>query len=433
MDPPDDLRSFLQSGRPAIELEQYRTTYRRTRITANLFLPFASVLMGTHFEHAPVVIGGIVSLAMLILLHSHVRRSAPLLEMIGFDTVLYIGMTVFADAPEISMFVAVSQLFILFYFVGARTAIWVAVAFLSLGCAATGATLFMDAQVRTPADSLLLVVVVVVLTAIPTVWTQLRAGGEMHRMRARQEELSVDKDRLLDDKDRFLASVSHELRTPLTAVIGLAHTLAEGGEMLSDHEKAEFLKIMLDQGEEVAAIVDDLLVAARAETGHLSLVIQDVDMVTELSAIVDASVVVAHDGALPVVADPIRTRQILRNLLSNAARYGGDNVRVRMSTADQIGVVSVEDDGPPIDEEELDVIFAAYGRAHQRPGRTDSVGLGLTVSRQLARLMGGDVVYCHEDGWSRFVLTLPLSNLPISVRREPGPASRVPKLARSPR
>jgi signal transduction histidine kinase len=100
---------------------------------------------------------------------------------------------------------------------------------------------------------------------------------------------------------------------------------------------------------------------------------------------------------------------VLRNLVSNAARYGGQSKRVRIWQRGAMGIVAVEDDGPAIPAESLDSIFSAYGRAHDRPGRTDSVGLGLTVSRQLARMMGGDVSYGHDGRWTSFQLSLPSS------------------------
>ena len=371
--------------------------------------------MAARFEYPLITVGGIVVMASLILLHSGLRRSGSLLEMIVFDTVLYLGMTVVADSPEITMFVAVAHVFILFHFVPARAAIASAIGFLTLGCVATGITLFMDSQQRNPGDSLLLAAVVAFLASVPAVWTQLKAGAEMHRLRIHQEQLSADKDRLLADKDRFVASVSHELRTPLTAVVGLAHTLADDPDGLTAEEKREFIGMIVQQGDEVAALVDDLLVAARAGSGHLALVVGEVDLVYELAAVIPDDIeLISSAEQVTVVGDPVRVRQVLRNLVSNAARYGGENKRARIWLRGVMGVVAVEDDGPAIPDNSIDSIFTAYGRAHDRPGRTDSVGLGLTVSRQLARMMGGDVTYGHDGRWTSFQLSLPMSVMATS-------------------
>lgn len=404
-----EARSFFRSDRPPIELPDINRIYRRSRVGVSLGIVVSGVLLRGQFEHRLLVIGGIVLLSVLILVHALVRKRAQLLEMVVFDTTLYLGMAILVDVPEVPLFVALAQSFIAFFFLPARSAITSLTVLTLGGFGAAGITLVWQLQSRTATQSVLIIGVVTVLTLVPLSWVLLRAGAEMHRHRDKEEKLSREKDDLLVDKDRFVASVSHELRTPLTTVVGLAHTLAETSDSLTEAERAEFLETLVEQSEEVAAIVDDLLVAARAETGHLSLVLQEVDLAEELAAVVEPETAVINSAPsqLLVTADPIRVRQVLRNLISNSQRYGGPNRRVRLSTRGINGIVSIEDDGSPIDPDRADLIFAAYGRAHDRPGRTDSVGLGLTVSRQLARLMGGDVVYDHNDGWTSFSLVLP--------------------------
>ncbi len=350
-------------------------------------------------------------MAIVIILHAFVRRESSLLEMVIVDTVVYLGMTCFADSPETPLFVAMVQTFIVFHFVRARVAVAVAGVFLTLGWAATAATFYIDAQHHTPSESLLLAAVVVAVAAIPVIWTQLQAGAEMHRLRRNTEQLAIDKDQLLVDKDRFVASVSHELRTPLTAVVGLAHTLADSAGTLTPEEHSEFVSLIVHQSEEVASIVDDLLVTARAGTGNLSLVVGEVDLGGEIERLTTPDFDLQSDVESPiiVVADPVRVRQILRNLTSNTLRYGGEHKRITLRRHGVMGLVSVDDSGPAINEDHLETIFTAFGRAHARPGQTDSVGLGLTVSRQLARMMGGDVVYRHDGKWGSFQLALPMA------------------------
>jgi signal transduction histidine kinase len=121
-------------------------------------------------------------------------------------------------------------------------------------------------------------------------------------------------------------------------------------------------------------------------------------------------------------ADPLRVRQIVRNLLSNAVRYGGTTITVHLDSSDGRGRVVVADDGDGIPADAVDSIFETYTRAHSSAVRPGSVGIGLAVSRRLARLMGGDVVY--EPGPpTAFVLTLPASS-PVrttSAARPPQP------------
>jgi signal transduction histidine kinase len=101
-------------------------------------------------------------------------------------------------------------------------------------------------------------------------------------------------------------------------------------------------------------------------------------------------------------------RQILRNLISNALRYGGPNIEVSTSREPGTFVVEVNDDGVGIATEDHERVFVAYERAHQSEGQPGSVGLGLTVSRTLAELMGGSLTY-RFDGRSVFRLELPSS------------------------
>ncbi len=116
-------------------------------------------------------------------------------------------------------------------------------------------------------------------------------------------------------------------------------------------------------------------------------------------------------------ADPARARQIIRNLLTNAVRYGGESIRVRSARHNGKVLVSVMDDGPGIPEEQREAIFEPYHRAHRLGTQPESVGLGLTVSRQLARLMAGDLTYRFDGDRSIFELVLPASAPP--PREEP--------------
>lgn len=113
-----------------------------------------------------------------------------------------------------------------------------------------------------------------------------------------------------------------------------------------------------------------------------------------------------------VHADPLRVRQIVRNLLTNAARYGGGRVRVVLETGPGHGALTVLDDGDGVPSDQAEMIFESYGRAHNAAGQPGSVGLGLSVSRNLARNMGGDLSYSRRDGWTGFELTLPLQHSP---------------------
>lgn len=221
---------------------------------------------------------------------------------------------------------------------------------------------------------------------------------------------------LIQSKDEFVASVSHEVRTPLTAVVGLAEELRVNRAEFREVETDEFIGLIADQSREVANIIEDLLVAARADTGTLDINLGVVDLrdLVGIELVGGGFAESLHQGNLtiemleaPAWGDTTRVRQIIRNLLTNALRYGGDRVRVSSGVSEGIARIGVADSGSGIPIQDQDRIFEPYQRAHDRPTQPGSVGLGLTVARQLARLMGGDLTYRYEGGESIFELALP--------------------------
>ncbi len=218
----------------------------------------------------------------------------------------------------------------------------------------------------------------------------------------------------LESKDEFIASVSHELRTPLTAVLGLSKELEDRFDSFDQKELIEFVSIIARQSGEVSAIVEDLLVSARAEAGNLTICPEEMDANQLIGDLVSRSEIIGDDdppievvGVAPVAwADPLRTRQIVRNLLSNAGRYGGSDVWVELGSRNGSVVVRVCDSGPGVEGADRDRIFEPYRSAHPQASMPASVGLGLSVARQLARLMGGDVELVAAPH-TAFELTLP--------------------------
>lgn len=218
---------------------------------------------------------------------------------------------------------------------------------------------------------------------------------------------------LVMSKDRFVASVSHELRTPLAAVLGFAEELKTNASSFRAEELADMLELIADQSQEMADMVEDLLVSARADIGTVSIRPQDVYLRSQAEAVLAGlgstgeKEVIVVGGKGRVWADPSRTRQIIRNLITNAVRYGGDHVSIEAVETPEETVLTVTDDGPGLDRSQWEEIFQPYQRAHDAPTQPASIGLGLTVARQLARLMGGELVYRCDDEGSVFSLTLP--------------------------
>jgi PAS domain S-box-containing protein len=220
---------------------------------------------------------------------------------------------------------------------------------------------------------------------------------------------------LLESKNQLIASVSHELRTPLTAVLGFAELLRGDVETLTSTEQVELIESIAGQTSDLANIVEDLLVAARADNETLNVARVSVDLRAQSAQVLEALSQHAGRGNITFDAqvvrgwgDPARVRQIMRNLITNAFRYGGRNIVVSTYVKDSEACVAVADDGTGIPEEDRERIFEPYERSPGSKGLTASIGLGLTVSRKLANLMKGDLTYRYEDGISVFELALPL-------------------------
>jgi PAS domain S-box-containing protein len=237
------------------------------------------------------------------------------------------------------------------------------------------------------------------------------------RVEQRTAELARANERLealVASKTDFVASVSHELRTPLTSVIGFAELLMDSTTQIDPDQRQGILAEIADQGYELANIVEDLLVAARTEIGDLNVSRVPVNLKAQTAQVLETmrttagrAIEIEGDPRF-AVADPQRVRQILRNLVTNAIRYGGPEIVVTLHAASE-GLVGIAvcDNGEGIPEEARDAIFDRYTRAHDRPGLTESFGLGLAISRELARLMGGDLVY-NRTVLTEFRLLLPL-------------------------
>jgi signal transduction histidine kinase len=227
-------------------------------------------------------------------------------------------------------------------------------------------------------------------------------------------------DQLMRSKDEFIASVSHELRTPLTVVAGLSFELEQKWQTFSDSELGEFIALISSESREMADLIEDLLVAARADIGKVPVYLEDIDLRSCIDQVVDACALAdrariqtSGDGVLGCV-DPVRYRQVIRNLITNAIRYGGPRIWVTVGAVEDEAVVSVSDDGAGIAAADREKVFAAYERAHQSQHVPGSVGLGLTVSRKLTELMGGSISYRYEGG-SNFELRFPLVRTALRV------------------
>jgi len=214
-------------------------------------------------------------------------------------------------------------------------------------------------------------------------------------------------------KSEFLANTSHELRTPLTAILGFLRLIMDGA--VKDPEKQrEFLKIAHESAESLLNIINDVLDLAKIEAGRLEVhfapvpvrtVLEDVETLFKHQMKSKGLVFRIHgaDSKLVLWTDSDRTSQVLTNLLSNALKFTerGGSITVSCAKLDGQIVFAVEDTGIGIPAEALESVFSSF---YQVDGSTTRLrggtGLGLTISRRLAELMGGTLeLSSHGDGF----------------------------------
>ncbi len=231
----------------------------------------------------------------------------------------------------------------------------------------------------------------------------------------------------LRSRIELIGTVSHELRTPLTAIVGYSRLLADC-ETLSIEERTEMAGVVGQQAEDMVDIVEDLLTAAQAEAGTLRVAAGPIDLAEEAHRAV-TGMAARHAGSLmvevgptPALGDARRVRQVIRNLVANAIAHGGYHIKVSTTIEGHSAGVLVADDGPGLSPGDEERVFEAFQRGSRARTGQGSVGLGLTVSRQLARLMGGDLTFAREDGMTVFRLALPARPLPTPASQPQVPA-----------
>jgi len=251
-------------------------------------------------------------------------------------------------------------------------------------------------------------------------------GGRVVVLRDVSEDMRLE--RLRAD---FVATAAHELRTPLAAVYGAVRTLRHSKHELSEEMSTQFLAMIEDEAERLKLVMDQLLVSAQLDRDEVTMHREAVDL-AELCKSIAGTVelrkpesielaVRAPEDVVEVDADGERLRQVVANLLDNAIKYspGGGRVEVRVGMQGGSGTIEVADQGLGIPAHEQQRIFEKFYRLD--PSMTRGIGgsgLGLYISRELVRHMGGEIIVDSQLGeGSTFTVLLPLAHVP-RLRRE---------------
>ena len=222
-------------------------------------------------------------------------------------------------------------------------------------------------------------------------------------------------------KSLFLANMSHEIRTPLTAVIGYAETLQE--ESLSQAESNECVNTILRNGKHLLNVINDILDLSKIEANKLDVELISVSLlnvVNEVESVMEHTargkgLALDVDFKFPIpgtiASDPTKLKQVLLNLLSNSIKFtenGSVTLSCEFNAPTSHLIFTVADTGIGMSQEVIERIFSPFAQADASTTRKfGGTGLGLTISRQLAKMLGGDLVCTSEPGkGSKFVLTI---------------------------
>ena len=240
-------------------------------------------------------------------------------------------------------------------------------------------------------------------------------------------------------KSQFLANMSHELRTPLNSIIGFSRVIIKGIDGPVSDLQEQDLGAIYNSGQHLLRLINDILDLSKIDAGKMELAFDDVNIAELIQSVVptvnglikDKPVKLAQniEQNIPIVrGDAMRLRQVLINLLSNAAKFTDEGaititavVKARPNGQPEV-VISVTDTGPGIALEDQKKLFQPFSQVDSSPTRkTGGTGLGLSISRRLVELHGGVIDVSSEVGkGSTFYFTLPLPKVVESRARHAG-------------
>jgi signal transduction histidine kinase len=241
-------------------------------------------------------------------------------------------------------------------------------------------------------------------------------GGRVVTLRDATAEHTLERARA-----DFVTTASHELRTPLTAVYGSVRTLISREDALDESQRARLLRMIEQESEHLAQIVDQLLVTAQIDRGRLRMEERDCDITELCTSVIEAAEarkpesiqlgLVAPASTPPLKCDPPKLKQVLVNLVENAIKYSpeGGRIEVRIADTPDRLRIDVQDEGLGIPPSEQARIFEKFYRLDAEMTRgVGGSGLGLYISREIVEQMGGLLsVRSRRGAGSTFTVTLP--------------------------
>ena len=239
-------------------------------------------------------------------------------------------------------------------------------------------------------------------------------------------------------KSEFLARMSHELRTPMNAILGFGQLLTMDPENPLKPRQETNVRHILKAGQHLLELINEVLDLSKIESGNMTISIEEVPLRSLLSEILELlqpmlnakkisfNAAPLETSGITVLADRVRLKQVLLNLISNAIKYnhpgGSISVAYRKLEGSKIQI-SVQDTGVGISPENLEKIFDPFHRVESKTEPIEGTGIGLTISRKLIHMINGSLEVKSEEGkGSCFFITLPAVGSPSSIEEsEPTP------------
>ncbi len=254
-----------------------------------------------------------------------------------------------------------------------------------------------------------------------------RLVSELSEQKAAVERQNEELRRLDDLKNTFLGVAAHDLRNPIAAIQTSVDLLMDQVLGVSEEDRAYLLERISHQTRHMLTLLDDLLEVTQIESGKLSLNLESVNLRNFLDeAVRQHAMLAARKGtkvllqAVPegqVMVDPLRLRQVVDNLISNAVKFSppGSTVRVSAERIPAEWRVDVQDEGPGVTEQDRKRLFQDFARLSAKPtGDEKSTGLGLAISRRVVEVHGGKIGVNSEPGHgATFWFTLPDRDMPV--------------------
>jgi signal transduction histidine kinase len=212
-------------------------------------------------------------------------------------------------------------------------------------------------------------------------------------------------------KSQFIANVTHELRSPVNAIIGLSELMRISCEKGYMDQLKDRLSLLMSSATNLRAIITNILDLSKIEAGKMEVIYERFDIVAMLHEVAETTQVLignkpvdvevtAQDSPVFIVSDPVKVRQILINLTSNAAKFTDKGkIILTLSTGNNRIKIAVSDTGIGIKEDDLNKLFTAFSQLEDvKTKRYEGTGLGLTITKNLLGLLGGNISVLSKFG-----------------------------------